>query len=173
MTAQVPDLILTDLEMPGISGIELIKILRADPKFSTVPILMLTGKSNPATMGEAIHAGADSFMAKADIRTDIFPKLLALARTRTHYQNASRGMQLDAVKALIGTYKHEFGNAIAAIDGKLRKLERTVPSVAQDEAYLALKKWNARLIDTLGKLDQLRNYQEEQYVDSSKMMKVG
>lgn len=62
-TAEQPDLILTDISMPELDGIELVKKLRAQPEVDNVPILVLTAFGNEE-MDKAIRAGADRAMAK-------------------------------------------------------------------------------------------------------------
>ena len=159
--------------MPDFDGFQLIAAVRENPAFQDIPILVLTGKEDTATMLKIIGAGADQFVAKSQVREVLVVHLLALARVREAYKSATQGKQLDAVKALIGTYKHEFGNAIAAIDGKLRKIKKVHPQLTEDESYLALVKWTGRLIETLQKLDELRRYEEQKYVGNAQMMKTG
>ena len=58
------DLILTDLHMPVMDGIEFIKSVRANPDFKTVPILFLTTESQAAKKMEAKEAGATGWIIK-------------------------------------------------------------------------------------------------------------
>lgn len=59
-----PDLIITDLNMPGMNGIELIKKIRALPAFKFVPILFLTTESQQEKRAEAKAAGASGWLVK-------------------------------------------------------------------------------------------------------------
>lgn len=59
-----PDLVITDLNMPGMSGIDLIKKIRALNGFRFVPILMLTTESQQAKRDEAKAAGATGWLVK-------------------------------------------------------------------------------------------------------------
>jgi DNA-binding response OmpR family regulator len=61
--AEQPDLILTDISLPELSGIELVKQLRAEPQLDNVPILVLTGLGTEE-MDQAIRAGAHRAMNK-------------------------------------------------------------------------------------------------------------
>ena len=58
-----PDLIVTDLRMPEIDGIEMIKLLRSDASCGTVPILVITGSSMELAK-EAMEAGAGRVLRK-------------------------------------------------------------------------------------------------------------
>ncbi len=57
------DLIILDLMLPGIQGIELCRILRNDPKTERVPIIMLTAKGDEADRVRGLETGADDYMA--------------------------------------------------------------------------------------------------------------
>ena len=58
------DVVVTDLNMPGMDGIELIRRLRAQPKFRFIPILMLTTESQLDRKQEGKSAGATGWIVK-------------------------------------------------------------------------------------------------------------
>ena len=59
-----PDLIITDINMPGMSGIELVKEVRKLPVFRFVPILVLTTESQASKRSEGKAAGATGWLVK-------------------------------------------------------------------------------------------------------------
>jgi len=59
-----PDLLLTDLNMPGMSGIDLIRAVRQMPAYRFMPILFLTTESQQAKRAEAKAAGASGWLVK-------------------------------------------------------------------------------------------------------------
>jgi CheY-like chemotaxis protein len=61
--AEPPDLILCDLDMPEMSGIELCRRLHADPATADVPILIMSG-GDPAGLQAAVEAGCDGVLVK-------------------------------------------------------------------------------------------------------------
>jgi two-component system, cell cycle response regulator DivK len=62
--AHPPDLILTDIAVPGLDGIELCRRLRADPRTRTVPILAVTGYDDRRYTDRASEAGANLVLIK-------------------------------------------------------------------------------------------------------------
>lgn len=59
-----PDLILMDIEMPEMSGREVARIIKENPKWSKIPIIFLTDDSDPITSAECLKWGADDFITK-------------------------------------------------------------------------------------------------------------
>lgn len=77
--AQKVDLIVTDLNMPNMDGIQLIKTLKTDPKFKFVPIVMLTTESQEAKKEEGRKAGAKAWIVKPfkpDVLVDVVKKII-------------------------------------------------------------------------------------------------
>lgn len=56
--------VITDLHMPRATGFELIDQVRADPRFATLPIVMISGDSDPNVASRALSRGASAFFAK-------------------------------------------------------------------------------------------------------------
>ncbi len=59
-----PALVITDVDMPSMSGFDLTRALRADPELTAVPVIVITGSEHPNAVDEAFAAGATSFLAK-------------------------------------------------------------------------------------------------------------
>ena len=73
-----PDLILTDIMVPGVDGLELLKRLRADLSTSTTPIILLSARAGEESRVEGLQAGADDYMVKP------FSARELMARVETH-----------------------------------------------------------------------------------------
>jgi DNA-binding response OmpR family regulator len=58
------DIALIDVDMPGMNGINMVQILRADPRYNDLPIIVITGREDMASIDRAYDAGATSFMCK-------------------------------------------------------------------------------------------------------------
>ena len=59
-----PDIVVSDVMMPKMSGIELVAELKADPATRSIPILLLTAKAQQADIGAGMDAGADDYVTK-------------------------------------------------------------------------------------------------------------
>ncbi|MEQ8673179.1 MAG: response regulator [Aggregatilineales bacterium] len=64
ISANPPDLILCDIDMPIIDGLEVLRRVKANPKTSHIPFIMITGRKDKATMTTAIELGANDYIQK-------------------------------------------------------------------------------------------------------------
>ena len=62
--AAAPDVIVSDVMMPKMNGIELVRALKADPATAAIPVLLLSAKAQTADVREGIAAGADDYLTK-------------------------------------------------------------------------------------------------------------
>ena len=73
-----PDLITIDLMMPGISGFDLCEQLRQDPRFATLPILIVSAKDDPGTKDRAMRTGANDYITKPFNIDELLQRIRAL-----------------------------------------------------------------------------------------------
>jgi CheY-like chemotaxis protein len=76
--ANLPDLILMDINLPGISGIEALKILREDPVTAHIPVVALSANAMPRDVEKGMKAGFFQYLTKP-IKVDEFMDTLNLA----------------------------------------------------------------------------------------------
>ena len=90
-----PDLIITDLMLPRISGIDMISRIRKIQDYRTVPILLLTARADDQTKQEAHEAGADGYLAKPFDENE----LLAMIRNLLSLKAREKELELDLAQA--------------------------------------------------------------------------
>ncbi|GAA5440376.1 sensor histidine kinase RcsC [Deinococcus caeni] len=66
LRAQPPDLLLTDVEMPELGGLELVRRVRADPRTADLPVVLLTSLGAPGDRAAGAEAGADAYLVKGE-----------------------------------------------------------------------------------------------------------
>ena len=64
LAVQLPDLVLTDVMMPGLDGYALCRAIRADPAIDFIPVVLLTAKASVEARVEGLEEGADAYLAK-------------------------------------------------------------------------------------------------------------
>jgi putative two-component system response regulator len=83
-----PDLILLDIEMPGMDGYEVIRRIKINPKFTELPVIFLTARGDPGNELEGLSLGAIDFIAKP------FSPPLLVQRINNHLLIASQKKEL-------------------------------------------------------------------------------
>lgn len=73
-----PDLVLLDIIMPGVNGLEALRRFRMMPSLTKVPFIMLTGKSEGGVVVESLKSGANDFIAKPFDRATLLAKITRL-----------------------------------------------------------------------------------------------
>jgi len=68
---QIPDLVITDVMMPGMTGIDLVREMRHRSEMAKTPIFVLTADSDPSRREEGEQAGADRFLAKPVMKVEL------------------------------------------------------------------------------------------------------
>ncbi|MFD5449484.1 SpoIIE family protein phosphatase [Streptomyces sp. NPDC127100] len=85
--ADAPDLVISDVMMPGLDGLGLVAALRTDPRTASVPVVLLSARAGQEASIEGLQAGADDYLVKPFAAAELLARVRAnveLARLRNH-----------------------------------------------------------------------------------------
>jgi signal transduction histidine kinase len=142
-----PDLVLTDVMMPGTSGLDLTRTIKEDPSLRHIPVILLTARGESDAALEGYDAGADDFVSKP------FHTKVLQARIRAHLKMRGLSLQLadQARLASAGTLAaglaHEVKNPLNAAVNAVRVLEKGGSSRVSNEKLMRV------VIDALNRID--------------------
>jgi two-component system cell cycle response regulator len=175
--AEMPDLILLDVMMPGITGIEVCKTLVNDPETKNIPIILVTAKVGAEDTREGLEAGAFDYIKKPFNRVE----LLARVNSALKLSEAQK-LLIDAEKqsvfaATVVTANHKIKQpltlmnlSVAAIKRELGKGSISKEALTKRLNYIeiAIKEIN----DVLNNLNAIKNPMLSDYTKSIKMVDV-
>lgn len=71
-----PDLLILDIELPHLNGIELCQVVRNDPRWNSLPVLFLTAHTGPDIVHQVFAAGADDYISKPIVGPELVTRIL-------------------------------------------------------------------------------------------------
>ena len=107
----LPDLIVLDLMLPDIDGLEITKILKGEPTTKDIPIVMLTAKGEEADIVIGLELGADDYITKP------FSPRILIARVRAVLRRKTKGQSDDALPTKIHNITIHPGRREVLVDG--------------------------------------------------------
>ncbi len=97
---KAPDLILLDVEMPGFSGLDLCRLLKSDPRTSSIPIIFLTGATDVSTKVHGFDLGAVDYVTKPFHPAELRARVRSALRTKRYQDLLAAKAQVDALTGL-------------------------------------------------------------------------
>lgn len=82
MEVEPPDIVLLDVMMPGMTGFEVCRRIKADPRWTHIPVVMVTALDLPEDRVEGLEAGADEFLTKPVNDLALFARVRSLVRLK-------------------------------------------------------------------------------------------
>ncbi|HEX4386751.1 MAG TPA: ATP-binding protein [Myxococcales bacterium] len=117
-----PSLIVTDLMMPGIDGLELTKRLRADATTSHIPILMLTAKGDLGDRVIGLETGVSAYVAKPFSPRELLTQARALVKAQANTADLVLTQRMDSLEIVAGGLAHEINNPLNYLKNALARI---------------------------------------------------
>ena len=114
-----PDLILLDVMLPGMDGLEVCRRLRGEPRLCTVPVIMLTAKGEETDVVVGLEVGADEYVRKPFSPRELVARVRALLRFATRAPANGEGQRLEKDDVALDLDRYE-----ATVGGELVPLTR-------------------------------------------------
>ncbi|WLI91369.1 PAS domain-containing protein [Massilia sp. R2A-15] len=127
-----PELVLVDVMMPGVDGLDLVRAIRADPAIRTVSVIVLSARAGADARLDALAAGADEYMAKP------FSGRELVARVASHVRMArirrAAFEQEAALKREIAEVRHDLASVLEATSDTFIGIDADLRVLALNEA---------------------------------------
>ncbi|HEY6542603.1 MAG TPA: ATP-binding protein, partial [Ktedonobacteraceae bacterium] len=137
-----PDLIISDVMMPGLDGFQLLKTLRSDPQLCNIPIILLSARAGEEATIEGLEAGADDYLVKPFSARELLARVGAhmelafirreMAAQIQQHADESERLYHEAQEAinlrdeLLAVVSHDLKNPLTTVMGFTQLLQNTV-----------------------------------------------
>ena len=90
MKKDPPDVVLLDIMMPEVSGIDILRVMKMTPELSTIPVIILTASPDPALKTQALELGATDFLAKPVDPSELVLRVKNVLAAKSHFDMLAR-----------------------------------------------------------------------------------
>lgn len=156
---EVPDLIITDLMMPEMDGLELTRRLRADPRTRHIPIIMLTARGDLEDRLLGIETGVNQYLTKPFSPRELVTSVHALLEIEESHADMLLRQRMDSLEQVAAGLAHEINNplnyiknALALMKTDAAEVMRIVERVAGREPTPEERERLAKLRDRMVKM---------------------
>ncbi|NUM33550.1 MAG: response regulator [Candidatus Brocadiae bacterium] len=156
------DLVVLDIQMPGMDGYEVCRILKNSEKTKNIPVLFLTARTDTLSKIKAFEIGAVDYISKP------FPPEEAIARIHVHLrlkQSQEENLRckealyqlryLDIVNSMVQGFSHNFNNLFTILCNQIGLLERIYLERQQEKhpIFEGISQTIERIVNLIGKLE--------------------
>lgn len=153
-----PNLVLSDITMPKMSGLQMLAILRADPATSDMPIVLLTSRGETQDKVDGFRMGATDFLTKPFSTEELFARISNLLIARQRTAQAIENERLATIGMFSAEFAHHVRNPLNGLLHALDPLRGAIQSLGNDGrdssdalTFLGLIEETAQAIHTIAK----------------------
>ncbi len=130
-----PDIVILDVLMPGMDGIEVLQKLKQGKETCMIPVIMLSGKEKVEDRVAGFETGADDYIAKPFQTRELLVRIKALIEKKIYIKKKVYKEKREAVESIVDGVAHEVRNPIIAIGGFARRLKEKLPLESDLKIY--------------------------------------
>lgn len=131
----MPDIVISDVMMPGMNGIELCRLIKENPELNHIPVILLTASTSPDVKLKGIEGGADDYVNKPFEKEILMARVKGILKTRNNLQkyffneitlNKSNNLKISQ------EYKDFLQKCITIVEAHLNDPEFSIKTVADE-----------------------------------------
>ncbi|KJS33439.1 MAG: hypothetical protein VR64_01210 [Desulfatitalea sp. BRH_c12] len=168
-----PDLIIMDVVMPQMDGIEACRRLKSDAVCSRIPVIFVTGNADEKTLQAAFDAGGNDFVRKPVNRVELLARIRTALTQRRLNQKLAEEEKLKGILEMAGAICHELNQPLQYVLGAVQLLMLDIPK--GDILYENLDAIRAR-VEQMGeitrKLTGITRFRTRKYVGGQDIIDI-
>ena len=144
---RLPDLILLDIQMPKLDGIETVKRLKADPGLPFIPVIMVTARADAKDVVAGLEAGGDDYLTKPVDQAALLARVRAMLRIKgLHDTVQEQAHRLEDQAGELALWNKELEARVEAQLGELQRLGTLKRFLAPQLAELIVSSGDERIL---------------------------
>lgn len=167
------DLVLLDILMPNLTGIDVLKKIRLSSSTIDLPVVMLTIKSEDSDIIDALRLGANDYVVKPANFEVLLGRIQTHLKMKQLSEDNSKLKEKEAISAMVATYNHEINNPLAVVLGIIHSI-RGKDEVSQSQID-RIQEGILKVVGIVRRIEDLSRSRAE-YVEygggTSKIMKI-
>ncbi len=177
VNSEMPDLILLDIMMPEISGIEICKSITSEPKTSNIPVIFITGKISSEDVQLGFQSGAYDYIKKPIDSLEFLARIRAALKFRESQKLVIETERLKTFAATVVTANHKIKQPLTLINLSLSAIKREISkNEISGEAIMKRLSYIENAVneinDVLKQLTSVEKLKISDYLNDIKMIDV-
>ncbi len=168
-----PDLILLDIQMPGMNGIEVCKVLKKDERTRDIPVIFVTASTDNETLKEAFESGGNDYVRKPVNKIELLARIKSVLLHKKMEKKLMEEEKLKGVLEMAGGICHELNQPMQVVSGYSELL---LMDIEKDNSAYPYIKMIKEQTDEMGsitkKLMRITKYETRDYIEGSRIIDI-
>ena len=171
---EMPDLILLDVIMPNMTGIEVCKTLVSNPVTSNIPIILVTAKAGVEDTKEGLEAGAFDYIKKPFNRIELLARVHSALKLSEAHKLLVEAEKRNTYSATVVTANHKIKQPLTlmSLSSSAIKGELTKEAISRDSIHKRLNYIDTAIKEITDILNQLNSIKQPIFSDYFKNIKM-
>lgn len=172
--SEMPDLILLDVMMPELNGIEVCKTLVNNPSTASIPIILVTAKSGAEDTKEGLEAGAFDYIKKPFNKVELLARVRSALKLSEAQKNYLEAEQRNTFAATVVTANHKIKQPLTLMSLSSAALKREINKdvISKDAVIKRLNYIESAIKEISNVLNQLNSIKKPVFSDYVKDIKM-
>jgi len=168
-----PDLILLDIQMPELNGIEVCKVLKKDERTRDIPVIFVTASTDNETLKEAFESGGNDYVRKPVNKIELLARIKSVLLHKKMEKKLMEEEKLNGVLEMAGGICHELNQPMQVVSGYSELL---LMDIEKDNSAYPYIKMIKEQTDEMGsitkKLMRITKYETRDYIEGSRIIDI-
>ncbi len=168
-----PDLILLDIQMPGMNGIEVCEVLKKDEKTRDIPVIFVTATTDNETLKEAFESGGTDYVCKPVNKIELLARIKSVLLHRKMAKKLLEEERLRGVLEMAGGICHDLNQPMQVVSGYSELL---LMDIEKDNSAYPYVKMIKEHTDAMGsitrKLMRITKYETQDYIEGGRIIDI-